>query len=337
MIPYFVFLFFLFFFYHHNNYKGIMITLILFSVLRYDVGWDYMSYYEIALNPEMDNDFSRFSFFWQKIYLFAYNHHWPSFAIAFPSLLICLFAFWGIYMLLDGNRKKICDALVVYSLWPFFYLGTFSTIRQGLAISICLVIYAFLRKRKIMMALCLFVINFFIHPSSLVSLVLFPVLYLNYELKLKSVIIVTTIGIIVLFSLSSLAPLFELYFHYVGGENGYGGSLAYLLILIIIWLLFSMFIAKKKNYSIPFIGIIIASFGMEALIYLFGFASIMSRMLSYFSILFIFVFLESVRVVNPKLKNLSIFLFLSLFLWYLIHSQQGEAMSGYVPYKFIFL
>lgn len=333
MIPYFIFLFFIFFFYYKGNYKGMMVILTLFSVLRYNVGWDYSGYYELALSPESYHDYYRFSVFWKIILMFAYNHHCPTFAIWFPSLLICISTFWGIYLMLNGDKKKICDALIIYALWPFFYLSTFSTIRQWLAISICLLIFASLKRKWYIFGGLLYLFNFFIHPSSLISILVFPLFIWNCQLNIKTSFIIVVVGILVFKALSSIIALISLYGNYVESGADFGGTLQYLLIMISLWLIYSMFISQIHAKSIPYIGVVAVSFFWEAAIYMMGLSSVVARSLSYFSILFIFVVMDSVRILSPKLTRMVLLLFAALFIWYLNHSIEANATTGYIPYK----
>ncbi len=321
-----------------NEYRIILLVLLLFAVLRYDVGWDYMSYYDIARNPEADHDFYRFSFFWQQILLLSYHLSYPELAIIIPSILICLFAFAGIYLLQGGHEEKVTDALLVYTFWPYFYLSTFSTIRQGLAISICLVIYAFLKRERLVFASLLFVFNLFIHPSSIISIVMFPLLLKKTRVGLRMVLICIGVGLFVLSVASVVLSYVGMYMNYLQGDADFGKGLAVLLLMIGSVLLLCMYVAQKQDVEIEYIGIVVISFFLEAAIYLLGLPSVMSRVLAYFSILFIFVVFDAVRIVDFRLSRIALILTVLLFFWYLNHTTLSDGgSSGYIPYKTIFV
>lgn len=338
MIPYFVFALLLLLFSNNNKFWHMMLVIFVFSVIRYDVGWDYMNYYDIAKNPESDMDFMRFSFFWKGIILFANSCKYPELAIIIPSILIYLFTFAGIYLSRKGDEEKITYSLLVYALWPYFYLSTFSTIRQGLAIAICLLIYPLLKRRKILWAILLFVFNIAVHPSSVVSLIMFPLILRNYHISMKGVFISIGVGVFVLTIASVLLSFVGMYMNYLQGGADFGKGLAVLLIMIGIALLWCMYIAQKQNVDIEYIGIVIISLFIEAAIYLLGLPSVMARVLSYFSILMIFVLFDAVCLIDYRLSRLVVIAMSLLFFWYLNHTTLAdEGSSGYVPYKTIFV
>ena len=316
----------------------LFLIILLFSVIRYDVGWDYMTYYDIAKDPESDHDFHRFSFFWQQIMLFANYCKYPELAIIIPSVLIYLFTFGGVYLLNDGDGDKISDSLIVYSFWPYFYLSTFSTIRQGLAIAICLLIYALLKRKMLLWASLLFTFNIFVHPSSVVSILMFPLILRNFHIGIKTVLISVGVGVFVLTIASVVLSYVGLYMNYLAGGADFGKGLAVLLIMIGSALLWCMYVAWKRGVEIEFIGIVIISLFVEAAIYLLGLPSVMARVLSYFSILLIFVLFDAVFLVDYRLSRLVVIAMALLFFWYLNHTKLAdEGSSGYVPYKTIIL
>ena len=65
MIPYIIFILIIGLLFFKRSPIGILITLISISALRYDVGWDYMSYYNITTD-EVHLNFAvqRYSFIW---------------------------------------------------------------------------------------------------------------------------------------------------------------------------------------------------------------------------------------------------------------------------------
>lgn len=337
MIPYIVFALLLLFFSNNNKYLHMMFVIFVFSVIRYDVGWDYMNYYDIAKDPESDLDFQRFSFFWKEIILFANYCKYPELSIIIPSILIYLFSFAGIFLIHEGDEEKITYSLLVYSLWPYFYLSTFSTIRQGLAIAICLLIYSLLKRKKIVWSSLLFVFNIFVHPSSVVSIIMFPFLLRNYRIGFKGVLISIGVGVFVLSIASVVLSYVGMYMNYLTGGADFGKGLAVLLIMIGTSLLWCMYVAQKREVEIEFIGIVIISFFIEAAIYLLGLPSVMARVLSYYSILLIFVLFDAVCLINYRFSRLVVIAMSLLFFWYLNHTKLAdEGSSGYVPYKTIF-
>lgn len=337
MIPYIIFALLLLFFSNRNMYVHMLLIILLFATFRYDVGWDYMTYYDIAKAPESDLDFERFSFFWKAIILFANWMEYPELALIIPSILIYIIGFGGIFLLNKGDEEKITCSLLVYTFWPYFYLSTFSTIRQALAISICLLVYALIKRKQMVWGCLLFVFNLFIHPSAIVSIFMFPLLLRNYRIGFKIVIVSVCAGVFLLTIVSVVLSYVGMYMNYLTGEADFGKGLAILLIGIGSLLLLCMYVAQTREIEIEFLGIVIITFFIEAAIYLLGLPSVISRVLSYFSILFIFVLFESVKLIDYRLSRIVIIAMVMLFFWYLNHTTLADSCSsGYVPYKTIF-
>lgn len=338
MIPYFVFLFLIIVCYHKKSPLAMIVVMTLFSVFRYDVGWDYMSYYELASDPLNDHDYYRFSYVWQWLFLLAYKVNMPSLVITIAAILTLICIYSGIRVFTNANNKQMCDCLMIYTLWPYFYLGSFSTIRQALAIAICLLVYSLLYRKKILLAFLFYAFSILIHPSSAIAIVVFPIFIFKLQLKLWHLLFAFIVGVGVLYALQSLSAYLGYYMiHFEFAEESAGFLYEFLLIVIGIWLLFGFICSRKRGCDSTFIGITLVSFFLEVAIIVIGLPSVVSRMLSYFSILLIIAMLESIRIINKHLKYPALLLFIFLFIWYLNHSVAGEASSGFIPYKFIFL
>ena len=78
MFPYILFALLVLLLYCFKKPAGILIVMIAFSVLRYDVGWDYISYYEICRDSvQLGMAEDRYSFVWNALFNFAYTQETP--------------------------------------------------------------------------------------------------------------------------------------------------------------------------------------------------------------------------------------------------------------------
>ena len=199
-------------------------------------------------------------------------------------------------------------------------------------------IYAFLKRERLVFASLLFVFNLFIHPSSIISIVMFPLLLKKTRVGLRMVLICIGVGLFVLSVASVVLSYVGMYMNYLQGDADFGKGLAVLLLMIGSVLLLCMYVAQKQNVDIEYIGIVVISLFIEAAIYLLGLPSVMARVLSYFSILMIFVLFDAVCLIDYRLSRLVVIAMLLLFFWYLNHTTLAdEGSSGYVPYKTIFV
>lgn len=339
MIPYVILVLLLLFYSNRKNYIAIMVILTVFAVVRYDVGWDYMTYYNIAKDPEATIDYQRFSFVWKALFMFAHITGLLTLPMVVTSFLTCTIGFYGIYLLLDGQREKICDALLIYAFWPFFYLGELTIIRQGLAVSIALLMYGYIRRKQYKVSCFLFLFNLLIHPSSVVTLIMFPILINNYQFKFKSILVSVVLGVASISLIKIAISYVGIYAHYLEMEADFGGMLSFLLLGMGLWMFLSMYIGKTKGLSVDGLGLVIIALILESVIYLLGLPSVFSRPLMYFSILLIVVYTDMVEMISPLYRRLSIMMLVLLVLWYLNHSQissQELSVNGYVPYKTLF-
>ena len=149
MFPYLLFVAVLLFFYYRKNPIMMLLTLVAFAVLRYDVGWDYMNYYEFSSDEgSLALARERYSVVWSWLFETAYSLKMPHLGIAVPAVLTSVAVYLSVRMFCEKDEAAMSDSLLVYALWPFFYLGSFSTIRQSLAVALGLLIFVLLYKRR---------------------------------------------------------------------------------------------------------------------------------------------------------------------------------------------
>lgn len=119
----------------------IVLGLFLFSVCRYNVGWDYYSYVKVVKTE----DYERYEFLSRLILKLASD-------IDFYPLVFILFA--GIQLLtLSLAIKKLSiqpsTSWLLYALFPLFFLQDLSTIRQGVATALVFYSYTFSKRGNI--------------------------------------------------------------------------------------------------------------------------------------------------------------------------------------------
>ena len=113
----------------YGSYIGITI-IILVSILRFDVGWDYPGYYE-TVYPSLDTyAIDRFEPFNKIICQLVSYTKWPP----------LLFIIYGLitYILVFSTLRKYTDNLFLATLTylAFFYTTSLGPIRQGVALAI---------------------------------------------------------------------------------------------------------------------------------------------------------------------------------------------------------
>ena len=346
MFPYIVFITFISYYYYTRRPVCMLWTLIIFAVLRYDVGWDYASYVESISNPSTwdDAETSRHSFLWRELFRFAYNINSPHIGIITPNILTYIFVYLGLKKI-NLSKQVIADALFVYATWSSFYLGSFSTIRQALAMSVGLLLFAYVQNRQFAKSFILYVLAILLHPSAAVLIIIYPTYFIRSQLNfiwiLSSVVIICS----VLFSLQSILMMLSFiemdqYEVYLNWNDSFGGKIIYVNIALVIYLLIVYLITKHINdiqrqsffYTIlSFVGNIAA--------YFIGLSNVINRIFLYFIIFMIIILLPSINKFKYKnyFRLIASVCLIIYFFTYLYITRSGVASSGYIPYKFIFL
>lgn len=348
MIPYFLFLLFLFIFYWGNKPVCMLIVMIAFAVLRYDTGWDYGMYEHIVSTPSYwDNaDTSRFSLVWRGLFALSNKLNTPHLAIAVANVLTYVVLYISLCVLKLTKTQKL-HALLVYCLWNDFYLSSFSTIRQALSMTIGLLVFAFIQRKKLLISILSYLIAVHVHSSAVILILLYPIYFLRRQLNFKWLCIsVILIGIVLACIESVLTSLTDVglnkYEIYLKWQDSFGSKLIYLNVMLALY--FMVVFYKNKHISEMerqcYFMVLSGIFGGIA-IYVYGGSIVFTRMLSYFTIFMIFILFPSINVFKERVKirlllNCILVIFFITYLG-IISKGGGSTLSPYVPYKCIFL
>ena len=343
MVPYLIFVFLILIFRYASKPKYMYVTMLLFNVLRYDTGWDYMNYYNEALYWGAEgSSTARYSFIWQWLFGLANKLNMPHLVMVIVGVLTISIVYFAVFNILK-SKKSVCDALCIYSLWPFFYLGTFSTIRQSLGISIGLLLVLCAMRRKYVFFFLLLVLNFFIHPSSVVCIAFAVFFFPDFRLKMWKMVVIIIAVFVVMLSIEALiqnSPL-AAYQIYLGHSDSYGSKLSILLAFILIP---TLRLRYKKIGNQGMTDVCIMSIILLICTLVSFNNTVLSRITEYYVILLIFVGTNYKQLFSDKTFGNTIIysLFAGVFLFYLYNTQgaaavqQGLATSPFVPYQFIF-
>lgn len=353
MLPYVLFIAVMVFL-HYKKWPGAMIVvLMLFAVLRYETGWDYHMYYKFSTENGYFWAMRRYSWFWQMLFTFGRAIRMPHVPIAITGVLIYSILYIGLKWLYRSNKSGMSDALMVYAAWPYLYTSSFSTIRQFLAMSVVICIFACINSRmdwrkKIPLMALLYYAAFVCHPSSLFTLFIIPVYFCRKFLTLKTAMITFAVAIVILLSLKQFLGMLDIaafsrYEHYLEDEDTYGGLISMLLWAIFIFLLAAGFMKKKRRFSSEFqqaYFISLVGVGLLASVYTFLNTSVVSRMVEYMVFFMIFTIYPcaSCFISYRKIKPVITASMSALFLFYLVYTtgvSKTIASSQYVPYQTI--
>lgn len=156
------------------------ILMFSFSAIRYGIGYDYYGYLKMVLHEvdefSMDRNepLSRV-----LIEIGYYTHYQVFFAIA---AFLTLFPIYHVSLKLSVFPAF---ALVIYFLFPKYYLESFSIVRNAIAFSMVFYAYYFLYKGNRLLSVSLIVIAFLFHKSALVGFLIYPVYYIRQYLNIN--------------------------------------------------------------------------------------------------------------------------------------------------------
>jgi hypothetical protein len=326
-----------------NSNKIFFITLLIFCILRYDVGWDYIEYVRVIESGYVNIVDSRYEFLSKYFFLIgSYLSFYPIVFAIFSFLTLRIF-----YISVSRySINPLLSWLVFYSM-PLFFFASLSTIRQSLAMLIVFFSYRFVLEKKYIYFLITIIISMLIQPSAIVGVLILPIMIFPVGKLINIILFICSfyIGsmIISFIDNSDLFLLTRLKI-YIGLEGVKAQLLNYLYYAFGIFnLLFYDKLVKidPKNKAI----ITLINSGL-ILLNLFSFESVTSLRISAFYLLFLVYLIPSyTRIFNKQssriIENVLVSGFISLSFFYLyifINGYNNGVIDkvSFLPYRFWF-
>lgn len=260
--------------YTDKRFYAILLAYSLIVGLRWNVGTDYMSYYDIYMGHAAYGQIERLEII-------------PRYLMVFGDFLKLPFAFWYIAMafiqiifVILGTIRKYKPALPYALLFfLYFFLGhNMNIVRQGAAYSI--VYYAFCildkeRKRSVLITLCWLMTAFFVHKSAIITIPFVLLIYVNRIPKVSIQILIYVLGSIFgTFYLMDFIQSNSIYLSFLGGdviadrisnleyENSIGSGLGVLFqdaICLLIFIYSDIFLKKDPSLKLTYLIFLVGS------------------------------------------------------------------------------
>lgn len=212
---------------NNHKYTGLKalcgIFIIAISTLRFDIGWDYQTYFNIIKYPDYSID--RMEPLSKLIFNLALYFKSPILLFGIFSILTYSLVIYSCYK----YTKEAGLSLIVYL--GLFYLPSLSIIRQGLAIAVIIFAVRFIQRKSYLKYYISIIVAFLFHYSAIVAII-FPLFYKTANLKtvfIYSLIIIIGFKFILEYVVSQYMPYYSVY---LSSDFG-GGSLLNLLLLLI--------------------------------------------------------------------------------------------------------
>lgn len=298
--------------------------LILVAILRFDVGWDYQSYYTI-LDEEIKAGYIRFEPLSLLISFIAMYFNMPSIFFILSGLIMYVTAFYAF------KRFSVSPSISLIVYVGLFYLISLSIIRQALAISVCIYAYRYVISHNFKKYFICIIVATLFHYSAIISLIVYPIFH---RFKIKTVILYIILAVFTRTIILYLLEYFNVFSAYLEKiddiEGGKFTRVFYLLILISFFLL-----VKRKTYNEyerKHISIILVGLACP---FLFG--AMGERVGYYFLIYYCYLIplLVHKKTIEKRIIYVMIFSLYFISTIY-ITSNIEEQKSAYTPYRTIF-
>lgn len=234
-----------------------------------------------------------------------------------------------IYLSFASVIKKYSINVAFTCLWFFTndWGGTVNVLRMYCAMAILVHTIPFIRKRKIIPFLLLVVLAFFFHRSAILFVMLYPLCMVKNDRRLIVLIllmsaIIAWLGTRFFSWATDTVGVYEGYLEsgYFEGINTMAIILELLIVVIMILILKNVGLFKFHHYEASDGKAVITLEHVYTMVLFMVLAlsivglsnTIMSRIIGYFDVLFMFVFAEALTLVNKK-NRYSLFLILSAY------------------------
>lgn len=300
-----------------------IITLV--SVLRFDVGFDYFSYYKDILDATYD----RYEPLSWLIFHFAYTIKYSP--IAF-MLVGCLTYFFAISTIWKFSKNRFIGIMVYVCI---FYLTSLGYIRQALAVSITFWGIRYIYQKSFIKYLLTCVLAILFHYSAFLAIIIYPM----YRFMTNKMIFISLVSI---YLTLDLALLFLSDIRFYGGiaegllanevDPATGGG-RYVRLAMVFIVLFSFFVNYFKK-----VGIDNKLLGISATGLLFPFVlgpHFGMRIGDYFFIYLCLTFPETLSVYSVKFRTVTA-IFLACYFMILIGVGRDNVRPSFLPYQSVF-
>lgn len=314
-------------FFTSNKYLNIFLYILLFliSAIRFDVGYDYISYYYLAKTL---NGSKRIEFMY-KIFL-ELSHF-----IKYPQMIFIITSFLSIMVLYISLKNYKERNLILMTFVGLFYLDTLSAQRYMLAYIIVFSGFKYIVNRNLRKYLIVILIAVLFHKMAIIGMIFY---FFYQKISLKKIILlfflITIFGNLVI----EIVKKIGFYDHYFEIANSGGNKiLIFYLILGMLLLILRNKLIKLNFKNNLIINIYIYSLALN--IVFLPFSSIGSRLgeLGYMYILYMIT--DIVRIFKNK-NLIRIFITFTAGVIFVIYIYLGEINKNkkvYTPYKIFFL
>ncbi|WP_218241162.1 EpsG family protein [Comamonas fluminis] len=299
--------------------------LFLFSAIRFDVGFDFDTYYHVITGSNF-YEYERFGFIDKSLIDFT-NY------VGINQLYFFITSFFTVYLIIQTIKKYSDDvfiSIIVFYVIPIFYLYSFSLIRQFIAVAIIFYSIEYvLHRRLFRFFICITIASMF-HISALVA---FPIYILRY--KKIPIWIMAIMFVVVIFLpamgrnlIDSYIPYYSIY---LDSSQGHGWTMMYLMLFFLGFSIVNRkFINNEKDiiiYNSYLVGVFLYCLFIQ-------FGEVAPR-ISFYYLIFLTLLIPSIvfKCKSIIIKISVFFCFAILFVINFYFFDKNEHKNPYLPYQ----
>lgn len=320
------------------------IIMFIFAAIRYGIGYDYFGYMKLVLHQGADYSLERIEPLSRALIEVGYATHYQVFFVI--GSFLTLFPVYKACIKLSINPAY---SLIIYFLFPNYYLESFSIVRNAIAYSIVLYSFVLLVQKKRILSVLMIAIACCFHKSAAIGLLIYCIYYIRTGIKIQVIIylfsfIISDMMMRLSAEFSAILPLLSGLEHYAEQARSGGGSMTYIINALCV---FNFIIWGRLTKLNPINSMYLAMFNLGGClwnIFLPVDSTIALRLSSFFQIFIIFIVPQYKYVVRPKFRQItglcsySFFIFLFLSYFYInvnAYLSKPERMSC-IPYQTVF-
>lgn len=337
MLAYIMFIFLvLFLFFLDNKYKtknnffekSSIVIIMIFSAIRFDTGWDYMSYFNII---KYNDRFQYYRFEPFNRFIFNIARYFDNVQLFFLFYAILTPVLY--YLVIKKYSTNRHLSIYIFITESLFLLTTFSSLRQGIAAAIIFFGTKYIvEKNFLKFFITVFMATGF-HSSAVITIIFYPIYFIRLE-KRKLLILLLIFPFFKEFLLVLSNYLLPQYAVYFSQSADSGGLLAFLYLFygLLAFLAYDNRASDKNKYFVTMS--ILGALGF----YMFSDFRAVSRIFRYFlSYMILALPLICRKIKEKKLIEIGMYSFFTfIFFLALLISMQNVKKTPLVPYNSIF-
>lgn len=324
--------------------KVCFVLMFVFAAIRYGIGYDYYGYVKSVLHQVEDYSLERHEPFSRILIEIGHHTHYQVF--------FALGSFLTLYPLYKACIKLSINpaySLLIYFLFPRYYLESLSIVRNAIAYSFVLYAFVMLYEKRMLWSIIMMVSAVMFHKSAAIGILIYPLYYLRTDLKLHFIIYMVSfaasnIVMKLVGDYSSIIPYLGIVENYAEYARSEGGTMTYIINGLCV---FQFLIWNKLTKLNPDNGRYLALFSIGGCIWNIFLpidSTLALRLSSFFQIFIIFLVPQYKYLFKTKnLRFVSLcsygFFFLLFLSYFVINAnaylKQPERMSN-LPYQTIF-